>query len=149
MIAGKEVEVKRSDIIHMLDELKIADHFRLLPEIDDIADLMNTFDIGVITSTGSETISRVLLEYMVLQKPVIGTRINAIGEIIQPGVNGALVMPGNPTALADEIKKLLSNASLMKAYGENSFTLYRQYFSEDRFYEKTVRVFNQVFPLNQ
>ena len=148
VVAGKNVEIKRSELIHTLEQMGIADHFTLLGEIDDIADVMNTFDIGVITSIGSETISRVLLEYMALQKPVIGTRINAIGEIIQPGVNGALVLPGDPTALADEIKKLLSDASLMNSYGRNSLRLYRQNFSEGRCYEKTMQVFDGIFALD-
>ena len=144
IIAGKEVEIKRSDIVNMLDALKIADHFILLPQIDDITEVINLFDIGVITSIGSETISRVLLEYMFLQKPVIGTRINAIREIIQPGINGALVMPEDPTVLSNEIKKLLADRSLMKTYGENSRSLYQQNYSEDRFYEKTIRVFENL-----
>jgi glycosyltransferase involved in cell wall biosynthesis len=149
IIAGKEVEIKRSDIVHMLDELEIEDHFILLPQIDDITEVMNLFDIGVITSIGSETISRVLLEYMFLHKPVIGTRINAINEIIQPGGNGALVMPEDSTTLSNEIKKLLADKPLMKAYGENSFRLYRQHYSEQRFYEKTIQVFQKVFSLEQ
>lgn len=141
VIAGKEVEIKRKDLVHMLEKSKVADHFILLPQIDDIADLMNLFDIGVITSLGSETISRVLFEYMFLKKPVIGTRVNAIAEIIQPGVNGALVMPKNSQDLADEIKKLLADASLMKAYGENSYRLYSRNYSEAAFYRDTMRVF--------
>lgn len=144
VIAGKEVEIKTRDITGMLDQLNIADHFTLLPEIDDIVEVMNTFDIGVVASTGSETISRVLLEYMVLQKPVIGTRINAIGEIIQPGVNGALVAPDDPAALADEIKKILADESLITAFGRESLRLYRENYSEERFYENTIEIFEQV-----
>ena len=103
---------------------------------------MHTFDVGVITSTGSETISRVLLEYMLLKKPVIGTRINAIGEIIQPGSNGDLVEPGDAVDLADKIDRLLSDDNMRAAYGERSFQLYQSEFSEKRFYEKTMAVFS-------
>jgi glycosyltransferase involved in cell wall biosynthesis len=106
---------------------------------------MNCFDIGVIASVGSETISRVLLEYMYLKKPVIGTRVNAIGEIIQEGVNGALVNYSDPGAMADEIKKMLADESLMETYGTQSFHLYRRRYAEARFYEATIEVFDKAF----
>jgi glycosyltransferase involved in cell wall biosynthesis len=149
LIAGKEVEVRHNELREIARHMNIERHIKLLPRIDDIADVMNCFDIGVIASLGSETISRVLLEYMYLCKPVVGTRVNAIAEIIQPGVNGALVMPEDPATLAHEIKKLLNDPVLMKTFGENSLRLYRQNFSEDRFYEKTIQVFEKALRLDE
>jgi len=121
----------------------------VLPRIDDIADLMNSFDVGVVTSTDSETISRVLLEYMFLQKPVIGTKINAIGEIIQPGINGDLISPGDATTLSDKIVHLLEKDRLRAKYGENSLRLYQRNYSEERFYEKTDQVFEKILAISE
>jgi glycosyltransferase involved in cell wall biosynthesis len=143
IIAGKEVEIKTADLMRHIQQRNIQDHVLVLPHIDDIADLMNTFDVGVVTSTASETISRVLLEYMFLQKPVIGTKVNAIGEIIQPGINGELVAPGDATALSNKIIHLLENDGLRAEYGENSLKLYQRNYSEERFYDKTHQVFNK------
>ena len=144
IIAGKEVEIKTADLMRQIQQRNIQDHMVVLPQIDDIADLMNIFDVGIVTSTASETISRVLLEYMFLQKPVIGTRVNAIGEIIQPGINGDLISPGDATALSDKIIHLLKNDRLRAEYGENSLQLYQKNYSEERFYEKTHQVFNKI-----
>jgi glycosyltransferase involved in cell wall biosynthesis len=144
VIAGKEVEIKTSHLMGDICQRNIQDHVRLLPHVDDIADLMNMFDVGVVTSTASETISRVLLEYMFLKKPVIGTRVNAIGEIIQPGINGERIAPGDAIDLSNKIVRLLENAGLRSEYGQKSFQLYQTDYSEERFYEKTKQVFDKT-----
>jgi len=144
VIAGKEVEIKTAHLLRDIHRNNIQNHVLLLPHIDDIADLMNMFDVGVVTSTASETISRVLLEYMFLKKPVIGTRVNAIGEIIQPGINGELIAPGDATDLSDMMVRLLENDGLRSEYGEKSFQFYQTDYSEERFYEKTEQVFKKI-----
>ncbi len=144
IIAGQEVEVKTEDLVRMLKELNIENSFILLPQIDDIVDVMDLFDIGVVTSVSSETISRVLLEYMFLHKPVIGTRVNAIGEIIQSGVNGELVKAKDHMELSKKIIKILIDQSLGKAYGENSYRLYKKYYSEEVFYKNYIQIFEEI-----
>jgi len=144
IIAGQEVEVKTEDLIRMLKELNIENSFILLPQIDDIVDVMDLFDIGVVTSVSSETISRVLLEYMFLHKPVIGTMVNAIGEIVQPGINGELIRLKDHIELSQSIKKILEDRSLRKAYGENSYRLYKKKYSEEVFYKNYIQVFKDI-----
>ena len=148
VVAGKEVEIKTAELMHDIHQRNIQEHVTILPQIDDIADLMNIFDVGVVTSTDSETISRVLLEYMFLRKPVIGTKVNAIGEIIQPGINGDLIAPGDATALSDKLVVLLADDSLRRKYGDNSSRLYQKEYSEERFYEKTIQVFENILSLD-
>jgi len=144
VIAGKEVEITQAGLMQEIRENEIQDHIVLLPHVDDIADLMNIFDIGVVTSTGSETISRVLLEYMYLKKPVVGTRVNAIGEIIQPGINGDLIQPGDAEGLAEKIERLLKDPRLCARYGESSFEIYRKKYSENGFYRQTLEVLRKA-----
>lgn len=141
IITGKEEHIKFSELKKMGRDLKIDKNILLLPLVNDIDDLINIFDIGVITSTGSETISRVLLEYMYLKKPVIGTRINAIGEIIKPRHNGELIRPGDYKALAGHIIKLLKNNALTIKYGINSYKLYKKNYSEEVFYKQYIEIF--------
>ena len=144
IIAGKESQIKVAELKHMMDKLNIADYFIILPVIEDIADLTRIFDIGIITSIGSETISRVLLEYLYMGKPVIGTRINAIGEIIEPGINGELIDPGDHHMLARYISKIVATESLMKEYGKKSYELYQNNYSEKIFYEKHINIFKHI-----
>ncbi len=144
IISGKQEQIKFAELKDMFKELKIEKNILLLPQLADIADLINIFDICVITSTDSETISRILLEYMYLKKPVIGTKINAIGEIIKSGHNGELFMPEDHKALAEYIIKLLENHSLLGKYGLNSYKLYENNYSEQKFYNQYMEVFQKI-----
>lgn len=144
LIAGKAVEFSIADLRKAAKSLGIDKHFLFIPQIDDIADVMNTFDIALIISTSSETISRVLLEYMYLGKPIIGSDINAIGEIISPETTGTLIEPGNHQALADNILTLLKNNDMRVSWGKNSGRLYKKSFSEKIFYSEYLKVFERI-----
>jgi glycosyltransferase involved in cell wall biosynthesis len=67
------------------------------------------FDLNVLASTKNEGIPQVLLQAMFAGCPVIGTRVGGIPDIVDPGVNGWLVQPGNAAALADAMSAILGD----------------------------------------
>lgn len=62
-------------------------------------------------------IPNVLLEAMAMTLPVVATRISGIPEAIDDGVNGLLVAPDAPPALADAIERLLLDPARAAAMG--------------------------------
>ncbi|MDD5066692.1 MAG: glycosyltransferase family 4 protein [bacterium] len=144
IVAGKQEHIKMEELHHLAQKWNIEKKLILLPRVTDIPDVINLFDISVITSIGSETISRVLLEYLYLKKPVIGTDINVIPEIIRPGYNGEIVKPGDYHSLAERIINLARDRRTMKLYSRNSFSLYKKFYSEKIFYKEYNRVFQSV-----
>jgi len=76
---------------------------------EDIPELMAIMDIFVLPSI-TEGLPLVLLEAMVSKKPIIGTRVGGIPEVIEDGVTGLLVEPANSGGLANQIAILLMNA---------------------------------------
>jgi len=58
-----------------------------------------------------------LFEYMAVGKPVVASRIGQIQEVIQDGVTGLLVRPGNPDDLVEEIERLRYNRRLRETLG--------------------------------
>ncbi len=57
----------------------------------------------------------VLVEAMACGVPVVATRISGIPELIEDGIDGVLVDPGEPGALADAIQRLLADHALAGA----------------------------------
>jgi glycosyltransferase involved in cell wall biosynthesis len=57
-------------------------------------------------------------EYMAAGLPVITSRIGQLVELIHDGVNGILVTPGDPLALAAALEKLYSDPKLCKRLGK-------------------------------
>jgi glycosyltransferase involved in cell wall biosynthesis len=70
---------------------------------------MKAVDIVVHTSVEPEPFGRVIVEGMLAERPVIATVGGGVREIIADGVNGLLVPPNDPAALAAAIRALAAD----------------------------------------
>ncbi len=62
-------------------------------------------------------IPNVILEALAMELPVVSTRHSAVPEVIDDGVNGLLVEPGDSAALAQALLKLLENPEFGRVLG--------------------------------
>ncbi len=65
----------------------------------------------------SELLGLVLLEAMASGTPVVASRLGGIPEIVEHGVTGYLVEPGNEAELRDALARLLADRSLARRLG--------------------------------
>jgi len=86
----------------------VEDRIRILPFIDGIYPIMKSAD-AIIISSRNEAFGRVVVEGMLLNKPVIGTNAGGILELIQNGKTGLFYSPGDYLQLADQIQLLMEN----------------------------------------
>ena len=61
-----------------------------------------------------------LLESMQASLPIVASETGGIPEVIEDGVNGILVPPGDPEALARAIDRLLANRNLARRLSEGA-----------------------------
>ena len=87
---------------------------------NDIFDVISNFNILVHTSVLPEPFGRVILEGMILRKPVIATNQGGPLEIIENGISGILIPPEDPKSLADNISFLFENKNISNIMGENA-----------------------------
>jgi len=87
---------------------------------NDILDIIFNLDILVHTSILPEPFGRVILEGMILRKPVIATNQGGPLEIIENAVSGILIPPEDPKSLSDNISFLLENKYYSNMMGENA-----------------------------
>lgn len=83
---------------------------------DDVAELMRALDVFVLGSQ-REGISNTVLEAMATGLPVIASATGGNLELVEPGVTGKLVPPGDSAALADAIRSYAENDSMRLAHG--------------------------------
>lgn len=69
-------------------------------------------DLFCAPSLGRESFGMVLLEAMAAGVPVIASDIDGYAEVVEPGVDGLLVSPGDPAALAGAMDYLLGDPAL-------------------------------------
>jgi glycosyltransferase involved in cell wall biosynthesis len=84
---------------------------------EDVAPLIATFDVAVLPAL-FEGMGRVLLEAMAMGKPVVASRVGGIPELVEHGVNGFLVRPGQKDDLREAILRVLTDRSLAMAMGK-------------------------------
>ena len=103
----------------MAADLGLAGRVHFLGQRDDIPDLLAALDIFVLPSH-SEGVSLALLEAMAAGLPVIATAVGGLPEVVTDGVNGLLIPPQDPEALAQALARLLDDPALAKKLGENA-----------------------------
>ena len=107
--AGDIDPVLGEPILRLVRDLQLQHHLRFLGYRADIPELMHDLDVFVLSST-SEGFPLVLLEAMAAGRSVVATRCGGPEEVVEDGVNGYLVPPGDDVRLGDRITRLLSNA---------------------------------------
>ena len=81
---------------------------------NDVPQVMKLFDIFVLTSLW-EGLPRVFAQAMCAGLPVVATNVDGAPEAVKEGVNGFLLPPGEPVALAERVLTLIDNPSKAKA----------------------------------
>lgn len=124
-------------------ELGLADRVHFLGWRADPLPLMADMDIFVMPSHW-EGFGLVLLEAMSQSRPVVGTRVSAIPEIVVEGQTGLLVPPQQPQALADALHQVLSDAALAQRLGANGLQRLKDSFSPELMIDQTVGLYHEV-----
>lgn len=94
----------------------VAGQIRFLGFRRDLPDLMMAADVVVLPSR-AEAFGLAVAEALYLGVPVVASRVGGLPEIVDDGVDGFLVTPGDAEALAGAILRLLGDPALRKTLG--------------------------------
>ena len=123
-------------------ELGIASHVRL-PGICSPYQLVADSDVFVMPSL-REGIPAALLEAMALRVPVVASRAGGMPEIVEDGVNGYLVEPGNWREISERVLELLGNREKRALFAEKGSKTVRERFDVSRTVRELERVFVRI-----
>lgn len=133
LLVGSERKIfgkgRRHKFLKIIESLNRQDNIIQIDDCPCATEIIHRCDIGVLCSH-YEGFGNVLVEFMMAGKPVIGTRVGGIAEIIRNEVTGYLIPPGDYFELADKINYLIEKPELRKEMGlmakkvaEEKFTL--------------------------
>jgi glycosyltransferase involved in cell wall biosynthesis len=144
-IIGEGVERKRLEALARELRVTAKVHFHGRQSRAEIAAALRRCIVFALPSH-FEGLGCVYLEAMASGKPVIGCRGQGIDEVIEHGVNGILIEPGDSVALARELDFLLADHSLAAQIGSAAretivqrFSLAHQVAGLNRVYQECSR----------
>ncbi len=95
-----------SNLRSKITELGIERYVIMTGFREDIPEIMAALDIFVLPSTASEATSQVIPQALLMGKPVIATNVGGLPELIENGVTGLLIPPGNAEALGEAVLQM-------------------------------------------
>jgi glycosyltransferase involved in cell wall biosynthesis len=114
LIAGEGPE--RPALEALIDELSLPSVVTLLGSRTDVPDVLAALDVAVVCSD-FEGSPLSVMEYMEAGRPVVGSRVGGIPDLIEDGVHGLLVERRDPSALASAIEALVADPARRRAMG--------------------------------
>jgi len=98
---------------------------------------------AVIDAKGdTEGLGVVLLEALDLERPVIGSAVGGIPDIVRPGETGWLVPPANPKALAETILEIAGDPERARHVARRGRAIVEERFSLERVTEELETVYH-------
>ncbi len=149
LVAGKEAGIPLQLLMNQVAELGLGENIKFFGYVPSPYDFMRQCTIGVIASIGSEEVSRACLEWMATGRPVVGTIVGCLPELIEPEESGLLVSPGDSVALSEAISRLIRDPHLCKTWGKNAQNLALNKYSPAKFLEKTLACYTWAIAQNK
>jgi glycosyltransferase involved in cell wall biosynthesis len=98
----------------------------------------------VVLCSDNEGMPLSLIEASLCAKAIVATNVGSVKEIIEDGISGVLVPPGDAVALHDAVIQLLSDAAQRKLFGESARVHALSTFSPDRSLQAHADLYQQL-----
>lgn len=109
----------------------------------DVPELMAASDLVVLPSL-AEALPTVAMETAAAGRTMVGSRVGGVPEVVEDGITGTLVPPGDARALADAVVALLANADARTAMGRAARQRALENFGMEAQARRTLRLWREV-----
>ena len=126
--------------------LEIAEQVQFLGQVTSIGPVLLAADAVVLPSR-IEGLPLTLLEAMIRERPVVASAVGGIPEVIEDGVHGRLVPPGDAAALAEALETFHRHPDAARRLGLEAGRRVRDQFTWKRVAEQFEAVYDEVLGL--
>ncbi|MBM4428730.1 MAG: glycosyltransferase family 4 protein [Chloroflexi bacterium] len=134
----------RDSLFALHEEFGLSERVIFHPFRRDLPQVMSALDVVVLASTSPEPFGRVLIEAMAAGKPVVATDAGGVREIVQDGVQGLLVPPGDAAALGRAIIEVLTRPEQAAAMGRAGQARVKERFNIQQYVDGVQAVYRQL-----
>jgi glycosyltransferase involved in cell wall biosynthesis len=140
---------RRADLESLANNLGITSRVTFAGFQEDVVPWIEALDILVLPTIGKEGFGLVLVEAGAMGKPVIGTSIGGIAEVIDNGNSGFVVEPNDMNAMRSAVERLLLEPQLRVQMGENGKRRAKEKFSSEIMIAETEKVYRKLLHLHR
>jgi glycosyltransferase involved in cell wall biosynthesis len=133
----------RRDFELATENAGVSPHFVFCGRRNDVSAILASCDIAVLPSV-AEGMPNAVLEYMAAGLPVVATAVGGNLEVIEDGVTGLLVPPGDAVALGNAVARLLENPVLAQRLAQNGRGLVERKFSFERLTREVGQLYEEL-----
>jgi glycosyltransferase involved in cell wall biosynthesis len=134
---------RRRTIQSLVDAAGLSARVILLGHRDDVGRLMRGAHV-MVHPAREEALSGALIEALGYGLPCVATDAGGTTEIVQDGVTGLLVPPGNAPALAHALLELVRDTERRRALAANARQRFLQNFTIERCADRTAAFFDEI-----
>ncbi|MEW5828708.1 MAG: glycosyltransferase family 4 protein [Chloroflexota bacterium] len=109
----------------------------------ELYDLIHNSLAVIVPSEWYETFGLTIVEGFAHARPVIGSRIGAIPELIDEGRDGFLVPPGDVSALREKLLEVAENPEAAARMGQAGRQKVESLFTSQRYYQELMAVYGR------
>lgn len=135
----------RGELEALASSLGIRDAVEFAGFVRDVPRLYERCDVFVLASQ-TEGMPMSLLEAMALGLPIVASRVGGIPFMVQDGVEGLLVEPGDSHQLAQALHRVLSEERTRNRLGEAAHRKFKREFTAPRMAESYRLLYDEVAP---
>jgi glycosyltransferase involved in cell wall biosynthesis len=132
----------RRALMEQVRDLDLVDSVIFTGFLMDVSEAIGAMDVAVLPSY-FEGMGRVILEAMAMEKPVVGTRVGGIPDLIREDENGFLVSPGRVPELEQAIGRILEDRTLAERLGKAGRRRVTDTFSAETMVRSIERVYRE------
>jgi glycosyltransferase involved in cell wall biosynthesis len=134
---------ERPRLEQLIRELRIENHVTLVGASDDVPAELRRAGFYV-ASSRKEGVSLTLLEAMAVGLPIVTTNVGGNPEVVEDGVTGRLVPPGNPRELARAIVQMCDEQENWLAMGRAGRRRVEQHFDIIRMIDAYETLYREI-----
>jgi glycosyltransferase involved in cell wall biosynthesis len=133
-----------SSLRQFVTEHRLGKRVHFVPFQSNVAAALSDLEVLIHASLRPEPFGRVIIEAMAMRKPVIASKAGGPLEIVDDGINGFLVPPGDDAELAEKIVLLLTNPELASQLGHEAYLKTRRCHTIEQHVEAVSRVYRSM-----
>ena len=84
-----------------------------------------------------------------MQRPIVGSAVSGIRDLVKEGQTGLLVMPGDPEGLAHALERLLEDRGLSSRLGQEARRAFLESYGEERMLKDIESLYEELLQEKQ